>query len=107
MTARRKRSAEDDLSMVRCAAAGERPAFDALFERYADRVFRFAAARARDAAEAERASEAALCRVFAELGRYTGAVELDAWVLARVCSACAEHLDGLPAQGEPRSAASS
>jgi DNA-directed RNA polymerase specialized sigma24 family protein len=98
---------EDDLALVRRAAAGERAAFDTLFERYADKVFCYAAARARSSAEAERACEVALARVFGELHLYAGAVGLDAWVLDRVHRACAAQLAAAPAAATPRVAATS
>jgi RNA polymerase sigma-70 factor (ECF subfamily) len=87
---------EKDLALARSAAGGERAAFDALFERYAERVYRFLLARSAGRSAAEEGTEKALLRVFAELPDYAGTGSLDAWVLERVRKVASEGETGRP-----------
>jgi DNA-directed RNA polymerase specialized sigma24 family protein len=77
-------SHSEDLALARRVASAERPAFDALFERYADRVHALALRRTAEAASARRLAERMLERIFADIDQYRGDVSLDAWVLC-VC----------------------
>jgi DNA-directed RNA polymerase specialized sigma24 family protein len=72
-----------DLAEVRRALAGDRCAFDGLFDRYADRVYRLARRRSGGEREARELTRRMLERVFLELPGYRGDVPLDAWVLAQ------------------------
>jgi DNA-directed RNA polymerase specialized sigma24 family protein len=72
-----------DLALARRVAAAERPAFDALFERYADRVHAFAHRRAAAPESGQELTEQMLERVFNDIGHYGGDVSLDEWVLGR------------------------
>ena len=84
-------SREEDVELAR-RALDRRPAFDELFDRYADRVHRLAAARARPGPQAQALTEQMLERVFSELDQYAGQQSLDAWVLARCRSVLASHV---------------
>jgi DNA-directed RNA polymerase specialized sigma24 family protein len=72
-----------DLVQARSVLAGDRAAFEDLFERYADRVYRLACRHADDEAEARELTRKMLCRVFRDLSGYRGAMSLDAWVLVQ------------------------
>jgi RNA polymerase sigma-70 factor (ECF subfamily) len=72
-----------DLALARRVAAGERSAFDALFDRYADRVHALACRRASGLESARDLTECMLARVFSDIGQYRGDVALDGWVLVR------------------------
>lgn len=73
-----------DVALVRRVIAAERAAFDALFERYADRVHALAQRRVTPPESARVLTERMLERIFADLGEYRGSVSLDTWVLC-VC----------------------
>jgi DNA-directed RNA polymerase specialized sigma24 family protein len=77
-------SHSEDLALVLRVVSAERPAFEALFERYADRVHALALRRAATPASARELAERMLERVFADIDQYRGDVSLDAWVLG-VC----------------------
>lgn len=73
----------EDLALVRRAVAGDRVAFDVLFDRYVDRIHSFALRRGEGIGSAQELTERILERVFGEIAEYQGAVSLDGWVLAR------------------------
>jgi hypothetical protein len=85
-----------DLALTRRVTAGERAAFDALFDRYADRIYALASRRVEDLDAVRELTERMLERVFSEIAQYTGEVCLDWWVLGR----CERALSGLQAQRE-------
>ena len=64
---------------LRCAA-GDRPAYDALFERWFAHVLPFARSRTRTESEAEAAVGAILGAAFADLPLYDGFMNPLAWV---------------------------
>ena len=71
----------DDLQLARRAAAGDRGCFDAIFDRFVDRVHRLAVRRGADPVEAERLTERVLERLFEALPRYDARETLDLWAL--------------------------
>lgn len=75
-------SRDRDLGLAR-RAEWDRAAFDVLFDRYVDRIFRLAASRCGSVAEAEALAGRMLEDVFATLDRYRGPGSLDSWVLSR------------------------
>jgi RNA polymerase sigma-70 factor (ECF subfamily) len=79
----------EDLALARRVAAGERSAFDAFFDRYADRVHALACRRAAGLESARDLTERMLARVFGDIAQYRGDVALDGWVLVR----CKRALD--------------
>jgi DNA-directed RNA polymerase specialized sigma24 family protein len=96
-----------DLALTSRVAAGERAAFDALFDRYADRVYALANRRAEDLDAVQELTERMLERVFSQIAQYTGEISLDWWVLGR-CERvlCGRRSDWEPARrAEKRSAA--
>jgi DNA-directed RNA polymerase specialized sigma24 family protein len=92
-----------DLKLVRQVAAGERDAFDVLFDRYADRVHLLAHRRVAGLDSARDLTERMLERVFSDLAHYQGDVSLDWWVLGR----CKRVLVDSPTVSEPRTRAES
>lgn len=79
---------DDDLALVR-RARSDRDAFDALFDRYVDRVHRLSRRHSRSDRDAEALTEELLAWVFSGLEDYGGTLPLDAWVLSRCRSALA------------------
>jgi DNA-directed RNA polymerase specialized sigma24 family protein len=77
-------SHSEDLALVLRVVCAERPAFDALFERYADRVHALALRRVPEPAAARQLAERMLERMFEDIDQYRGDVSLDVWVLG-VC----------------------
>src|SRR5438132_6178622 len=70
---------EDDASLLVAARAGAAPAFERLVARYADAVFRIAAAHlGRD--EAEDAAQEAFIRVHQGLAGFQGESRLSTWI---------------------------
>jgi DNA-directed RNA polymerase specialized sigma24 family protein len=72
-----------DLAIAKRVAAAERPAFEALFDRYAHRVYRLASRRATGPESARKLTERMLERMFGEIASYRGEISLDWWVLDR------------------------
>jgi RNA polymerase sigma-70 factor (ECF subfamily) len=90
-----------DLTQARRVLAGDRAAFDGLFDRYADRVYRLARRRASDEQEARRLTQQMLDRAFRNLSAYRGGMPLDVWVLVQ----CKAVLAGaVPSAPQPRQA---
>jgi DNA-directed RNA polymerase specialized sigma24 family protein len=90
----------EDLALAKRVAAGDRVAFDTLFDRYVDRVHSFALRRAEGLGSAQELTERILERAFGEIAEYQGDVSLDGWVLAR----CKRAIAGLRSEGEARGA---
>jgi DNA-directed RNA polymerase specialized sigma24 family protein len=88
----------EDLALARRVAAGERSAFDALFDRYADRVQALAHRHAAGLESARELTERMLARVFTDIARYQGDVSLDGWVLSR----CKPVLASPSSDSQPR-----
>lgn len=87
-----------DLALAKRAAAGERAAFDALFDRYADRIHALARRRASGLESGRDLTEYMLERLFGDVAKYEGDISLDWWVLGQ----CARALADLRADPEPQ-----
>jgi DNA-directed RNA polymerase specialized sigma24 family protein len=72
-----------DMELARGVAAAERDAFDALFERYVDRVYALARRCATGPESACDLTGRMLEQVFSDIALYRGDVSLDSWVLGR------------------------
>jgi DNA-directed RNA polymerase specialized sigma24 family protein len=70
----------EDLALAKRVAAGDRVAFDTLFDRYVDRVHSFALRRAEGLGSAPELTERILERAFGEIAEYQEDVSLDGWV---------------------------
>lgn len=81
-----------DLAEVRRVLAGDRAAFDRLFDRYADRVYRLALRNAGDEQGARRLTQRMLDWVLRSLPAYRGGIPLDVWVLIQ-CKAVLAVVD--------------
>lgn len=73
--------AVDDESLVDRACAGEREAFDRLYERYFGRVYAFVARRLGNRADVEETVQEVFLGVFAGLASFRGDGVFAAWVL--------------------------
>jgi RNA polymerase sigma-70 factor (ECF subfamily) len=91
---------DDDREMVRRMLAGDQRAFDAFFNGYSDRVFRFALTRlGGDVDAAEDAAQQTLCRAVEKLGQFRGEASLFTWL----CQICRNAIaDSFRAKGAPR-----
>lgn len=75
----------DDQRLVQRMIAGEQRAFDDFFNRYFDRLYRFALTRVgHDAHTAEDVVQQALCRAMQKIGLYRGEAALFTW-LCQIC----------------------
>ncbi len=76
---------DDDKVLVERMLAGEQRAFDAFFNAYFDRLYRFALVRLRgDADAAEDIVQQSLCRAVDKLGYFRGEAALFTW-LCQIC----------------------
>ena len=94
---------DDDHDMVRGMLAGDQRAFEAFFEGYADRVFRFAMTRLdNDVEAAEDIVQQTLARAVEKLYQFRGESSLFTW-LCRICrNAIADSFRGKSAvRGTP------
>jgi DNA-directed RNA polymerase specialized sigma24 family protein len=89
-----------DLVRTRQILAGDRAAFDGLFDRYADRVYRLAHRHAGDEGQARELAERMLERVFRNLPGYRGQMPLDAWVLVQCKAVLATAARSKPQPGQ-------
>ena len=91
---------EEDRDIVRRMLAGDQRAFDAFFDGYSDRVFRFAMTRlGGDVDAAEDAAQQTLCRAVEKLGQFRGEASLFTWL----CQICRNAIaDSYRAKGSPR-----
>jgi DNA-directed RNA polymerase specialized sigma24 family protein len=89
-----------DLAQARRALAGDRAAFDGLFDRYADRVYRLAHRHAGEEEQARELAERMLDRVFHDLPGYRGQLPLDAWVLVKCKAVLATAARSKPQPGQ-------
>lgn len=71
---------ETDGELVAAVIAGEEGAFDALHERYRERIYRFALKRLRDAAEAEDVTQEVFLQVHRCLSSFEGRSSLLTWM---------------------------
>jgi RNA polymerase sigma-70 factor (ECF subfamily) len=76
---------DDDRDLVRRMLAGDQRAFDAFFNAYFDRLYRFAILRVKnDPQMAEDAAQQTLCRAVEKLNRFRGEAPLFTW-LCQIC----------------------
>jgi len=70
-----------DASLVTRIEAGEREAFEVLYERYFGRIYGFVARRLRNRADVEDTVQEVFASIFASLGSYRGEAPFPAWAL--------------------------
>ena len=83
------RPAEDDLTLARRAAGGDRSVFELLMRRYNRRLYRLARAYLRDDAEAKDALQDAYLSAYRSIGQFRGDAALATWFSRLVLNACA------------------
>lgn len=72
----------DEMDLVRRSAAGDAAAFGALFERYADDVYRLARSMGHAGEEAEDVMQDTFLAAFEGIGRFRGRASFKTWLLA-------------------------
>jgi len=70
-----------DEQLILRVRAGEREAFDQLYERYVGRVYRFVEGRLNNRADVEETTQEVFINVFASLGSFRAEAPFAAWVL--------------------------
>ncbi|MDX9830839.1 MAG: RNA polymerase sigma factor [Anaerolineae bacterium] len=80
----------DDCSLAR-AARTDRAAFDLLYRRYVDRVYRYCYAHAGNRADAEDLTAQTFVAALESLGRYRGRGPFAAWLFSIARHKCADH----------------
>lgn len=83
------RPAEDDLSIARSVAGGDRGAFELLMRRYNRRLYRLARAYLRNDAEAKDALQDAYLGAYRSIGQFRGDSALGTWFSRLVLNECA------------------
>ena len=83
---------EDDSSLVRRIAAGDREAFEVLMRRHNRRLYRLARAALRDPAEAEDALQDAYVNAFRSMGQFRQEASLSTWLSRLVLNECTTRL---------------
>jgi RNA polymerase sigma-70 factor (ECF subfamily) len=81
--------ADDDLTLVRRVAGGERLAFELLMRRYNRRLYRLARASLREDAEAQDALQDAYLCAYHSMGQFRGECALATWLSRLVLNECA------------------
>ncbi|WP_242539847.1 RNA polymerase sigma factor [Trinickia mobilis] len=81
-------AADDDLSIVRRIAAGDRAAFELLMRRHNRRLYRLARATLRNDAEAEDALQDAYMSAYRSIGQFRGDAALLTWLSRLVLNEC-------------------
>jgi RNA polymerase sigma-70 factor (ECF subfamily) len=84
--------ADDDPSIVRRVAAGDRSAFELLMRRYNRRLYRLARAALRDQTEAEDALQEAYLSAYRLMGQFRGEAALSSWLSRLVLNECLGRL---------------
>src|SRR5262249_51030133 len=84
--------AEDELTLARRVARGDRAAFELLMRRYNRRLYRLARASLRDDAEAKDALQDAYLDAFRSLGQVRGEAALGTWLSRLVLNECRARL---------------
>jgi RNA polymerase sigma-70 factor (ECF subfamily) len=84
--------ADDDPSIVRRVAAGDRSAFELLMRRYNRRLYRLARAALRDPTEAEDALQEAYLSAYRLMGQFRGEAALSSWLSRLVLNECLGRL---------------
>ncbi|HEU5430044.1 MAG TPA: sigma-70 family RNA polymerase sigma factor [Thermomicrobiales bacterium] len=82
---------EDDAALVARARQGDATAFAALYRRYVDRVYAFAARRLTDRAAAEEATQETFARALAGLGRFRTDGAFAGWLFTIAGHVVLEH----------------
>ena len=82
-------TADDDATLVRRVASGDRAAFELLMRRYNRRLYRLARAALRDDAEAQDALQDAYLSAYRSIGQFRGESALATWLSRLVLNACA------------------
>ena len=80
--------AEDELTLVRRVANGDRAAFETLMRHYNRRLYRLARASLRDDAEAKDALQDAYLNAYRAIGSFRGEATLSTWLSRLVLNAC-------------------
>jgi RNA polymerase sigma-70 factor (ECF subfamily) len=84
--------ADDERSIVRRVAAGDRSAFELLMRRYNRRLYRLARAALRDQTEAEDALQEAYLSAYRLMGQFRGEAALSSWLSRLVLNECLGRL---------------
>jgi RNA polymerase sigma factor (sigma-70 family) len=84
--------AEDDASLARRIAAGDRSGFELLMRRHNRRLYRLARATLRDDAEAEDALQDAYLSAYRSIGQFRGDAALSTWLSRLVLNECLQRL---------------
>ena len=83
---------QDDLTMARRIALGDRASFEALMRRYNRRLYRLARATLRDDSEAEDAMQEAYLSAYGAIGQFRGNSTLATWLSRLVINECLGRL---------------
>lgn len=83
---------DDEAARLRALRQREERAFTALFERYADPLYRLAAGLLSDETEAEDVVQEAFSRVLTHLDRFRGEARVDVWLYRVTHNACVSRL---------------
>ena len=75
------RAVSEDSTLLRRVATGDRAAFRALYDRHADRIFRFAMTIVRRAHLAEEVLQETMVVVWRQAGKFKGASKVSTWIL--------------------------
>jgi len=84
--------ADDDVSMARRIAAGDRRCFERLMRRHNRRLYRLARSTLRDDAEAEDALQEAYLSAYRAIGHFRGDASLSTWLSRMVVNECLGRL---------------
>lgn len=84
--------ADDEGSIVRRIAAGDRPAFELLMRRHNQRLYRLARAALRDETEAQDALQEAYLAAYRSIGQFRGDAALSTWLSRLVLNECLGRL---------------
>jgi RNA polymerase sigma-70 factor (ECF subfamily) len=74
------RETRSDLELLDAIRGGDQSAFNVLYDRYFQRVYHFAYARVRNAADAEEAAQETFTAVFRSVDAYRGQSSLLSWI---------------------------
>jgi RNA polymerase sigma-70 factor (ECF subfamily) len=80
--------AEDELTLARRVASGDRAAFELLMRRYNRRLYRLARASLRDDSEAKDALQEAYLNAYRAIGSFRGDATLSTWLSRLVLNEC-------------------
>jgi RNA polymerase sigma-70 factor (ECF subfamily) len=81
---------EDDRTLARLAARGDRPAFDRLVERYLDRTRRICLRMVGNLEDAEDVVQETFARAFERLGSFEGRASFGTWVTTIALRLCTD-----------------